>query len=77
MAHALEKSKRKVTEIGGAGVRGRMQNHIRWSGLASLSQDFKELTVLAMQLSGGKAFWAEGTAGAKTVRWVNSQETSE
>lgn len=78
--HVLEKPKRKVAGIGDARVWGRMQNYSRWSGLSSLktlergdlSQDFKEVRELAMQISEERAFWAEGKASAKTMRWEHA-----
>lgn len=51
-----------------------MQNYLRWSGQASLrrgnlSQEFKKVRELAMQISEKRAFWVEGIASAKTARW--------
>lgn len=61
MAHVLEKPKRKVTGIGNARVRNRMQNYLKWAGQASLrredlSQDFKKVRELARQISERRAF---------------------
>lgn len=34
-----------------------------------MSKDFKEVRELAIQLSGRRSFWTDGTVSAKAVRW--------
>lgn len=65
--------KEKIMKIGDTRVQARIENYSRWSGPAllrkcDLSKGFKEVRELAMWMSGGRAFWAERTASAKTVR---------